>query len=189
MMYSREPHRPMTDPHQPHLPPTDDELARQALADRAAFSSLYERYLARVFRYCSFRVGSAAEAEDITAQVFLDALRALPRYRPQGNFAAWLFSIARRRCADHHRAAPPPFELLDSLPEPGDAIAAARRERLNALLARLPAADLELLRLRYAAGLDHAGIASLLHRTPAAVKMQHHRIVGKLRALWEEDDD
>lgn len=179
----------MPDP-QPHKPiATDDELALRAQSDRTVFGNLYDRYLARVYRYCRFRVGSVTEAEDITAQVFLDALRALPRYRAQGQFAAWLFRIARRRCADHHRAAPPPLELLESLPTPADFPSSSRREQLNVLLAQLPAADLELLRLRYAADLDFAQIGKLLHRTPAAVKMQHHRVLSKLRARWEDENE
>lgn len=181
--------RCMTEPQPLPLTPTDDELALRAPNDRAAFGELYGRYLVRVFRYCSFRVSSTVDAEDITAQVFLDALRAIPRYRPQGHFAAWLFSIVRRRCADHHRGAPPPLELLDALPAQTDQASTVHNEKLNALLGRLPAADLELLRLRYAADLDYAQIGKLLHRTPAAVKMQHHRVVSKLRALWEEDDE
>lgn len=179
----------MPEPQPIPLTPTDDELALRAPVDRAAFSELYDRYLARVFRYCSFRVSSTADAEDITAQAFLDAWRALPRYRARGQFAAWLFSIVRRRCADHHRGVPPLLALTETLTAPADPVSNGRDEQLNALLEKLPPADLELLRLRYAADLDYEQIAKLLHRTPAAVKMQHHRVVSKLRARWEEEDE
>jgi RNA polymerase sigma factor (sigma-70 family) len=177
----------MNETHHP-TPLPDDELAQRAANDREAFSELYRRYLARVYRYCRSRVGSAADAEDITAQVFLDALRALPRYRAQGNFAAWLFAIARRRSVDHHRGGPPPLELFETLPDSsGESCADAAC--LNALLATLPPSDLELLRLRYAADLDYAQIGHLLARSPAAVKMAHHRLLLKLRARWEDDHD
>ncbi|HEY7355449.1 MAG TPA: sigma-70 family RNA polymerase sigma factor, partial [Ktedonobacterales bacterium] len=71
-------------------------LVAAAQADPAAFDALYQRYLARVYRYLRAHVGSDDEAADLTQQVFLKALDALPRYRPRGApFAAWLFQIAR----------------------------------------------------------------------------------------------
>lgn len=179
----------MTEPHIETNLSSDDELAQRSLIEREAFSALYRRYLARVYRFCSSKVSTVQEAEDLTGQVFLDALRALPRYHPQGHFAAWLFAIARRRTADHYRGGPPPLELLDTLPAPILTDPYGDRERLNALLARLPSADLDLLRLRYAAMLDYAEIGRVLGRTPNAVKMTHHRLLHKLRACWEDDHD
>ncbi len=44
-----------------------------------------------------------SEAEDFTAQTFLAAPEGLKGYRGHGSFAAWLFGIARRKCAAHHR--------------------------------------------------------------------------------------
>ncbi len=171
------------------IQPDDDDLARRAAGDREAYSELYRRYLARIYRYCRSKVGSPQEAEDLTAQVFLDALRALPRYRPQGHFAAWLFAIARHRSADHHRGGPPSLELPETLAAPAAADPNSDRARLNVLLGALAPAELELLRLRYAAELDYAQIGRVLGRSPAAVKMAHHRLLRKLRAQWEEDND
>ena len=177
----------MTEPPPIPFPFSDDELALRSRQDPAHFGELYRRYLPRVYRYCRFRVATSAEAEDVTHQVFLDVLQALPRYRPQGHFAAWLFAIARRRCADHHRAGLPELDLLETLPAPVPAQTAEERERLNALLRALSGAELELLRLRYAADLEFPQIARLLGRTTGAVKMAHHRLLEKLRASWEDD--
>ena len=81
--------------------PADAELVRQAVKDRAAFATLYRRYLTPVYRYFYVRTGDRQQAEDLTAQTFISAMEGLPRYRERGTFAGWLFTIAARRLADH----------------------------------------------------------------------------------------
>ena len=64
-------------------------------------------YFARVYRYLRIRLQSEEDAADLTQQVFLKALDALPRYRTHGApFAAWLFTIARHTLADRFRRHP-----------------------------------------------------------------------------------
>lgn len=152
-----------------------------------AFSGLYQRYLGRVYRYLYDRVRERAAAEDLTSQVFLAALENLPRYRHQGNFAAWLFSIARRKAADHFRQNREQVSLdglEDALPGEDDplpqVIAGEQMERLAQVIADLGEAEQELLRLRYAAELSFDEIGVLLKRNPAAVKMQLYRLLDRL---------
>jgi RNA polymerase sigma-70 factor (ECF subfamily) len=98
-------------------------LVEDARQDPAAFAHLYELYFARIYRYLRMRVAHESDAEDLTQQVFLQALNALPRYQTRGApFAAWLFTIARRALADHSQRArrrPPPI-ALDVTPETAD---------------------------------------------------------------------
>ncbi|MCB9134008.1 MAG: RNA polymerase sigma factor [Anaerolineales bacterium] len=81
----------------------DDEplLIEAARQNPEAFDALYCRYLNPVYRYLFSRVQNQADAEDLTAQVFIEVLEGLARYRDRGTFAAWLFTIARRRAIDH----------------------------------------------------------------------------------------
>ena len=58
-------------------------LVRAAQEDLTAFAPLYERYRDRIYAYLRTRTRSAEDAADLTQQVFLQALDALPRYRPQ----------------------------------------------------------------------------------------------------------
>lgn len=81
----------------------DDELVARARRDPDAFGSLYERYVARIYRYLISHVGDVAEAEDLTAQVFTAAWEGLGGYEERGEFAAWLFRIARNKASDFHR--------------------------------------------------------------------------------------
>lgn len=167
----------------------DEEAAilAECRVDPQAFSELYQRYLERVYRYLFSRVRERVAAEDLTSQVFLAALENLPRYRHQGNFAAWLFAIARRKAADHFRCRREAASLEglqdvlsgedDPLPQ---VIAGEQIERLAQALSSLEEAEQELLRLRYAAELSFVEIGALLKRNPAAVKMQLYRLLERL---------
>jgi len=81
----------------------DRELIRLAKAGHEAFDVLYRRYVLPVYRYCYARTDNVADAEDLTAQTFLASLEGMQRYRGRGSFSAWLFGIARHKCADFHR--------------------------------------------------------------------------------------
>lgn len=75
--------------------PSDADLVRRARdGSLAAFEALVTRHERRVFSLARRIAGSNADAEDVTQQAFLDAMRALPRFREDASFATWLTSIA-----------------------------------------------------------------------------------------------
>ncbi len=79
-------------------------LIRAAQEYPPAFGPLYLRYRDRVHAYLRARVATPEDAADLTQQVFLQALAALPRYRARGApFAAWLFRIARNAAVNQRR--------------------------------------------------------------------------------------
>ncbi len=176
--------------------PTIDEstLVRLAQSDAQAFGALYDRYVQRVYRYCYYRTNHATDAEDLTAQIFLAALEALPRYRQDGHFAAWLFSIARKKVADHHRRlAPLPLEETRLPPIDTDLAmeveTSQRRERLKDLIQALGKEERELIHLRYAAELSFAEIARTLRRNEEAVKKSLYRLIARLKHELEADHE
>ncbi|MCI0884241.1 MAG: RNA polymerase subunit sigma-24, partial [Chloroflexi bacterium] len=66
-------------------------IERAARGDREAFGEIYEQHALRVFRHAYFLTGDPVLAEDLTAQTFLKALEAIPRYEQRGvPFIAWL---------------------------------------------------------------------------------------------------
>jgi len=169
----------------------DEELVEYARADPAAFEILYTRYQAAVYRYLFQRLGTTPDAEDVTSRVFVDVLEGLvaQRYRERHCFAAWLFTIVRRRLIDFYRQrtpkdleASPPIDpdILGEL-ENGENLA-----RLTRLLDQLEEDKRELLRLRFAAGLSYAAIAALDGRSEPAVKMAVYRLLVWLRDHWED---
>jgi RNA polymerase sigma-70 factor (ECF subfamily) len=148
----------------------------------------------RVYRYAFSRTADAAVAEELTSTIFLHALDALHRYNPQGTFAAWLFTIARRRCADHHRSSPPLPLIVEALPafegQPEDE--KGRKDaflQLEKILSGLSHEELNMLRLRYAADLSHFEIGKIIGKSEAATKMAMSRLIRRLRGLWEIDHE
>ena len=90
-------------------PATEEErlLIEAAQRNPGRFAELYERNFDLVYAYVARRVGSRAEAEDVTAEVFQQALANLPRFEWRGvAFAAWL----RRMAANARQQAPSPSE-------------------------------------------------------------------------------
>ncbi|MBV9279908.1 MAG: sigma-70 family RNA polymerase sigma factor, partial [Chloroflexi bacterium] len=99
-------------------PDEDIALVRAAQQDRAAFAPLYHRYRHRVYAYLYTRLPHPEDAADLTQQVFVQALAALPRYRPDGPpFAGWLFRIARNAVVDHQRRRRRGAVTLERVPE------------------------------------------------------------------------
>ena len=181
---------------------TEDEttLVARARVDPQAFGQLYERYLDRVYRYMVSHVGEPADAEDLTAQVFAAAWEGLARYQERGEFSAWLFRIARNKATDYHRnrRVHLSWEAERALTgtsrrDAGDPSTGLERAedlaRLSGLIDRLEANQVELLRLRFAAELTHAEIASLLGRSEVAIKMALGRLLRQLQAEWEAGNE
>lgn len=166
-------------------------LVRRAQKDPTSFGEIYDLYVQRVYRFLCSQGLSQTEADDVTAQTFLDALESLPRYREQGRFAGWLFSIARNRMRDHFRAQSreQPLEVdveeqaLPSLPDQIDQewmILA-----LGSLIDELEPGQKELLNLRYVADLTFREIAEVVGDNEEAVKKRLYRLLASLRQRFE----
>ena len=173
----------------------DSELARLARDDNDAFEALYRRYVTPIYRYCYARTDNVADAEDLTAQTFMAVVESIDRVRGDRfgrarNFPAWLFGIARHKCADYHRAtyAAPQQPLADielADPEPENVEERLFRnsilECIERLLKQLSPDRVEALRLRYWGGLSMLEAAKVMRRSEAAFKMLVSRAISDLR--------
>src|SRR3989449_10639911 len=92
---------------------------RASQGDPAAFGQLYDRHVEAVYRYVYYRVRNDAEAEDLTSDVFMRALRAISRYEPRQAFLAWLYRIARNAVIDRSRRTRIQISFEDALAHPG----------------------------------------------------------------------
>jgi RNA polymerase sigma-70 factor (ECF subfamily) len=161
------------------------------LAAKPPFEELYRDFVNRVYGYVRAQVGSAADAEDVTAQVFLKAYEAYERFQPVGATpSAWLFRIARNAALDHLRSSVRRERLARAVgrepaeaPDP-QALAEERIEHaeLVALLAELGDRQREVIALRHS-GLSFAEVGEVIGTSEDAAKMAYHRSLRVLREL------
>jgi DNA-directed RNA polymerase specialized sigma24 family protein len=100
-------HAPAIVDEAPSTDISDSHLLLQAQTGGAAaadaFDTLYRRHLAAVYRFHMAWCGDAQQAQDLTAQTFLGALRDIRRCDARAPFTAWLFGIARHKAQDARR--------------------------------------------------------------------------------------
>ena len=175
----------------PRLDP--ETLAAAKRLEPAAVAAVYDAFADAIYRYVSFRVRSPEDAEDLTDQVFLKMIEALPAYDDRGlPFAAWLYRIARNLLVDRYRrSGREPVSLSDSLEARGrgaDPFAAAAgtldREALRAAMATLTDEQRQVVTLRFIEGWEVDEVAEAMGRRPGAIHALQHRALGALqRAL------
>ncbi len=180
-----------------NLQKTDDSglIARAAKGDRAAFGALYERYVFRVFRHVYYLTSDTHTAEDLTAQTFLNALEAIPKYELRGvPFLAWLLRIAYNLTVNHKKVrsngtAPLPeaVEVQGTLYSPEAACEAkADGEQVWEGVRRLKGDQRQVIVMRFIDGLSYPDIAKVLGKSIGAVRVIQYRALCALRRL--EDD-
>lgn len=165
----------------------DDEerLIRAAQRDPALFGELFERHARRVYAFVAARVRNRHEAEDVTSEVFHQALRNLKQYKYRGiPFSAWLFRIAGNALAQRGRDLA--RESGDpSQQEPITDADAERRAMLFQLVGALPEDQQRVIAMRYTEQKSLREIADEMHRSEAAVKQLHYRAIQNLREQME----
>ena len=145
--------------------------------------------MGRIYAYVRAQVPTSADAEDITAQVFMNAYQAYDRFETRNTTpAAWLFRIARNATMDHFRSHGRRERLrrtIERQPVAGEDPAGMAEERIQyrALLAhvsRLPERQREAISLRHS-GLSFEEVGVLMGSSEDAAKMLYHRGLKALR--------
>lgn len=158
-------------------------LVEAAQQDPSRFAELYESNFARVYAFVSRRVPDRAEAEDLTSEVFHQALAHLSRYEWRGvPFVAWLLGIANHVVANRwQRAASQPEIPTEALEEIGVEDETERRAMLTELVDALPADQRLVVLRRFGEQRSVREIADELQRTEGAVKQLQFRALQTLR--------
>ena len=184
MMLRREPVQQNT--------PSQTDAAAAAPGLRA----LYEATLPSIYRYIYSKVGNREEAEDLTSQVYLKALRGLDEARDANAAQAWLFQVARTTIADYWRGF---YRLrsssLDDLlaagwdssapssEAPVDQEAAARATQI---LSQLPDRYREVLTFRFLLNFSLKETAARMNLSEANVKVLQFRALRKASLVLDQ---
>jgi RNA polymerase sigma-70 factor, ECF subfamily len=168
------------------------ELARR---DPDAFGELYRRSIERIYTYIYYRTGNAADAEDLTARTFHQALSNMHRYTDQGlPFVAWLYRIAHNLVANHHRSRSrwrtTPLEDVELVGKPAEnperaAEVNERKQALWSAIRRQPEDRQRLLILKFTDRLSNEEIGRLMGRTESSIKSLYFRTLKALKADLE----
>ena len=174
-------------PNETMSPATDDQaLVEAAQRDPARFDELYERNFHRVYAYIARKVGNRHQAEDLTAEVFREALAGIRKFEWRGvPFAAWLSKIASRAVADHWQRAGRESGNPAGGPDRTAPEEIERSAMLYQLVDRLPEAQFRVIHMRFVEQKSIREIASELGRSEGAVKQLQLRAIENLRAQME----
>jgi RNA polymerase sigma-70 factor, ECF subfamily len=178
----------------------EQSLVRRAQQqDQDAFAELYEAYFDKIYRYIVLKIGDRTEAEDMTQQVFLKALKSLPGYKWKDvPFSAWLYRIAHNQVVDHFRKSSreQSCELTEEITpdDPAENPQAQTElkvsiESLVKATRQLTKAQQEVIALRFSSDLPVADVARLMGRSEGAIKALQHSAVLALRKIMVVAED
>ena len=170
----------------------EENLVRRAQQrDQVALTQLYEENFERIYRYIVFKTGDRTEAEDMTQQVFLNALQSISSFKWKGMpFSSWLYRIAHNQIVDYlrkkSRRPTVPLEKVIVADSDDPRQVVERRleiEEVAAATKRLTRAQQEVISLRFAGGLSVAEVARTMGRSEGAVKALQHSAIRALRKV------
>ena len=162
-------------------------------ADVQAFQTFYQENLGLIYRYVFSKVGNREEAEDLTSQIFIKAVRGVDTGRGTLSLRKWLFQVARTTIADYWRAyyrvsTSSLDELLEAgwegpMEEEQMAISSRPNERVQLILQALPEQYREILTCRFLLHLSIKDTAMQTGLSEANVKVLQFRALKRAADL------
>jgi len=167
--------------------------------DEGAFEALFRKYGRQLAAFARQFVGSHARAEELVQDVFLHIYQTRHRYAPRARFATWLYRIATNACLSEVRRGEyrgkvtsleppdtddgPAPQIADAEARTGEEILLSREsgQRIQAVLAALPAQQRAALLLARVEGFSYEEVAESLNCSLSAVKSLVHRATVTVR--------
>jgi RNA polymerase sigma-70 factor (ECF subfamily) len=158
-----------------------DLLAASARGDERAFADLYDQTSSRVYGMVLRVIRDAAQAAEVTQDVYLEVWRQSARFDPSRSAVMqWLLMIAHRRAVDRVRSAQSAVVRDSKYAElnterPYDSVSeqvhsSLEAQRVRKVLDDLTEAQREAVSLAYFGGYTHSEVAELLHIPLGTVK-------------------
>ncbi|MGK5680172.1 RNA polymerase sigma factor [Actinoplanes sp. URMC 104] len=159
------------------------------------FRDVYEAMFESLLAYALRRVDQPDDAADVVSETFLIAWRRA-REMPDGDEAKlWLYGVARRVLANHHRGGVRRERLgerlrhlLRAAPAADPSVVVPVRVSVRSMLTRLAEPDREVLMLTFWEGLEPREIAVVLGISPAVARTRLSRARARFRELLEPSE-
>lgn len=190
--------------------PSDPDLLRQMMdGDEDAFTQLYRRRQASVYRFALQMSGSQTLAEDVTQEVFIVLMRDAGRYDPdRGSLAAYLYGIARNHVLRKLEQDRPYVPFIDrssdaeeitpqAMIAAGDPLSELTRgetiQELRDLILSMPPRYREVVVLCDLHEMSYVEAAAVINCAVGTVRSRLHRaralLLDKLRAARDRNED
>jgi RNA polymerase sigma-70 factor (ECF subfamily) len=169
-------------------------LVNQAQQDPRQFDALYMAYIDDIYRFIYYKTSHQATAEDLTAQVFMQALERLQQfhYQPGARFSSWLYRIAHNLIVDYYRKHKETVDI-----ELAESVAAAettshivdehlQAEQVQCVLQMMSEDDRTILQLRLWQDKSYTDIAQIMQSNAVAIRARYSRAVKKFNALYAQ---
>ncbi|MEI5907944.1 RNA polymerase sigma factor [Bacillus spongiae] len=176
---------------------TDEELIKEIQSgDQASMEVLVERHYKTVYAFVYRRVGDKHTAYDLTQEVFIKMMKALPSFSFKATFPTWLLTIAVNHCRDYFRSkAYQQFTQTDEYEErlnvnrKEDVYATfeknEKRQQMKELIYELPDYQSEAIILKYYHDLKISEIAKVTNTNASTVKSRLKQGLAKLKKTLE----
>jgi len=172
-------------------------IQRAKQGDKQAFALIYRETVQPIYRYVYRRTNNEQLAEDLTGDVFIKALEALPRYEDKGRpFLAWLYRIAHARVIDEYRRTDrrPDMQDIETMPikfeqDMDEGLQQATITNiLQKALSQLTDDQQQVIILRFIEGLSLEEVGLAMGKKANAIKALQHRAVRALGRELEKMD-
>lgn len=179
----------------------DDIIKRIQAGETGLFTKLYDRYVQLIYRYIYARVGNQQEAEDITSDTFLKAIKAIDNFQFKSQFKTWLFRIAQATMMDmwrqKYKQVTVPLEDFLAHDEAFDTEfddhseekeRQEKEEKLITILDQLSVEYRQVLELRFLKGYTIKETAQDLSITISNAKIRQFRALQKAKEITEDQE-
>jgi len=168
--------------------------------EQKKFAKIYDKLVAKVFRFIFLKVDSPETAEDLTSQVFAKAFdRTVKRQAKVKNLPAYIYQLARAEVADYYRKnakykiiSTESAQIFEQIPDgqvsPEDSYQIqADLKALKTSLGELDEDAQNVLIWRYLDGLSYAQMAEIMEKPESTVRVMVHRALKELKEKLDQN--
>lgn len=159
-----------------------------------SIDKVYKEAYPRIFAYFFAKTGNRQQAEDLTQEVFYQAIKNFHTFSGHSSVETWLFAIARNCLRNFYRRKKyrelllkkiSPHEVHHGTPEE-EVIKKEKKKTLMDAVSQLEDLPKEIVALRVYGELSFKEIAALVNKSESHTRIIFHR--AKLKILKELDD-